>query len=540
MSIGVKRFCRKDSISFDEELFHGLLSIFPDGVVGMFDRGLTLVSIGGELLHDMGLSPRRLEGRRIYELFDGETLKPIVSACEAALSNEQRSFVLPYGSRTFEVTVSPILQGGRVTGCIAAGHDISHHLSQYRSMERRHERSEYTIREYERLLHSTFRAIEDTLLVVDGEYTVVMSNLQRETEVPHEKCYSILAGRATPCPECPLMEVFRTGDHHVSEFFLEEARGYKRVLMHPIYDEGGAAELVVVHQKDITEQKESEKNQRRLTESLEAQVKERTYELEQSIYQLENEISHRKKIEEKRKTLLKNFKLANRELESFSYTISHDLRAPLRNIKGYIAVLREDFMQQLGEKGREYISRIEAGSEKMEGLIEAILTLSRLDRRQIDFDSVDLSELFEKNAKALHDENPEREVHSYIEPGLRVWGDRNLLSILARNLIENAWKYSSRRDVAEIRFGLIRRDNKKIFYLSDNGVGFDMESAKQLFQPFRRLHSDGDFPGLGVGLATVRRIVLRHGGDVWAVGRKDRGATFYFTIFPKSQGEGDG
>ncbi|MFP4491835.1 MAG: sensor histidine kinase, partial [Spirochaetaceae bacterium] len=488
---------------------------------------------------NMNLSPRVLEGRKIYELFEEEHLRPLIPACEAALGNERRSFVLSYENRTLEVTVSPISQWGRVTGCIASGHNISHHLSQYQRLEREHERSEYTLREYERLLSSTFKAIEDTLLVVDGKYTVVMSNIQRETVVPYERCYGILAGRETPCPECQLMDVFRTGEHHVSDFFLEETRKHKRVLMHPIYDEGGATELVVVHQQDITEQRENEKNLRRLTETLESQIDERTYELERTIYQLENEIAQRKKIEEKRKFLLKDLKLANKELESFSYTISHDLRAPLRNIKGYSAVLREDFMQQLGEEGREYVRRIEAGSQKMEGLIEAILTLSRLDRRKINFVSVDLSELFAKSAEGLHEENPEREVQSYIEPGLKVWGDKGLLSILARNLMENAWKYTSHEKAAEIRFGLIRRDKKKIFYLSDNGVGFDMESANQLFQPFRRLHSESEFPGIGVGLATVRRIILRHGGDVWAIGRKDRGATFYFTIFPKSEGEND-
>jgi hypothetical protein len=513
---------------------------FPDGAVGLFDRRLMILSAGGKLLEEVGIDPGELEGLAVAELFDVNTRSMLLPACRNALEGRRRSFVLTFAGRTLEITVAPITEDGEVTGGLATAHDVSRLAAQYRSLEQRHLRSEYALREYERLLYSTFMAIGDTLMVVDGERTVVMSNIagaeySKGTEHSEgSRCYELLMGRDEPCADCPLAQVFRSGEQAIHE--LEEGGRYKRVYTHPIFNDAGEVELVVEHVQDITEQRRTEQRLRVLTDSLEERVRERTRELETSVFQLENEIERRKRAEERRKLIFQELKTANRELESFSYTVSHDLRAPLRSIKGYSRVVLEECASALGAEGREYLRRILSGSERMESLIDAILTLSRIDRRTLSCERVDLSALFHRSAEARRQEWPGREVQSYIEPGLIVYGDAKLLAAVADNLMENAWKYTAKKEYAQIRFGLIRRDGKKIYYLADNGAGFDMDASQNMFLPFRRLHSESEFPGLGVGLATVRRIITRHGGEVWAVGREGRGATFYFTIFPQQSG----
>jgi signal transduction histidine kinase len=521
---------------FNEELFRNLLANFPGGVVGVFNRELELVSVGGGMLWDLGIQPFRLEGRMLQELPDPGTRRILLHHCSRALENTQQRFSITYAGRNLEITATPVQQDGMVTGCLVIAHNVTHHISQYQSLQEQHKNSQYTIREYERLLHSTFQAIEDTLLVVDREHAVVMSNEGDASSSLKATCYGYFMRRDAACPRCPLTRVFEQGEHVTTELEVKKDEIYKHIRIHPIYDENGEVELAVVHIRDISKQKRDEKNLRALTESLEEKVRERTREHERTIYQLENEIELRKKEETKRRQLLRELSTANKELESFSYTVSHDLRAPLRNIKGYSRVLLEDCGTEVNGECGEYLRRIEAGSEKMEQLIDAILTLSRIDRRQMSYEEVNLSTLFRDSLSGLREAEPERRVRVFIETGLTVWGDRRLLALVARNLVENAWKYSSRVEEAEIRFGLIRREGKRIYYLADNGAGFDTALSQQLFQPFRRLHTETEFPGMGVGLATVRRIILRHGGQIWAVGREGRGATFYFTIFPGTGG----
>jgi PAS domain S-box-containing protein len=222
---------------------------------------------------------------------------------------------------------------------------------------------------------------------------------------------------------------------------------------------------------------------------------------------------------------------ANRELESFSYSVSHDLQAPLRVINGFSQVLLERYLEHFDEKGKHYLQRIRANSQRMGELIDDLLQLSRVTRTEIQRTQVNLSEIAQEIATELRARSPERKVEFVISPGLTAHGDSRLLRIVLDNLLNNAWKYTSKRPDAKIEFTSIQQPNKKIAYLvKDNGAGFDMTYAEKLFIAFQRLHSDTEFPGSGIGLATVKRIVQKHGGQVWAEGSVQGGASFYFNV----------
>ncbi len=240
---------------------------------------------------------------------------------------------------------------------------------------------------------------------------------------------------------------------------------------------------------------------------------------------------------------------ANRELEAFSYSVSHDLRAPLRSVAGFSQVLHEDYADKLDAEGRDSLERILAATKKMGQLIDDLLNLSRMSRAEMRREEVKLSGLAGKIAEMLRKTQPERQAEFIIAEGLVAQGDEHLLTVVLENLLGNAWKFTGKNPHAVIEFGAIdcrmqnadcRIPNLKseirnlkseiVYFVKDNGVGFDMSYAGKMFSPFQRLHSVNEFPGTGIGLATVKRIINRHGGDVWIEGETDKGTTVYFTL----------
>ena len=224
------------------------------------------------------------------------------------------------------------------------------------------------------------------------------------------------------------------------------------------------------------------------------------------------------------------FESANRELEAFSYSVSHDLRAPLRAIDGFSQVLLEDYGERLDDDGRRYLERVRLGTQRMGHLIEDLLKLSRLSRGELELGPLDLSAQAERILRDLALRDPGRTVATEVLPGLRATGDARLMTIALENLLGNAWKYTSRTAAARIEVGLRFEEGQPAFFVKDNGAGFDMAYAGKLFSPFQRLHAAPEFEGSGIGLALVQRILNRHGGRVWAEARPDLGATFLFTL----------
>ncbi|MGH9660525.1 MAG: ATP-binding protein, partial [Bryobacteraceae bacterium] len=222
---------------------------------------------------------------------------------------------------------------------------------------------------------------------------------------------------------------------------------------------------------------------------------------------------------------------SNAELESFSYSVSHDLRAPLRGINGFCQALLEDCEPLLDERGRAYLNRVRAATDRMALLIDGMLTLSRVTRSELHATPVDLSALAGRIASDLRRAEPERQVEWVVEPGIVVEGDPLLLELMLENLLRNAFKFTSRKETARIEFGGSPGvDGRQRCFVRDDGAGFDMAYADKLFGAFQRLHGAGEFPGTGIGLATAQRIVRRHGGKIWAEGAVNQGAAFYFEL----------
>jgi signal transduction histidine kinase len=237
-------------------------------------------------------------------------------------------------------------------------------------------------------------------------------------------------------------------------------------------------------------------------------------------------------LEEEVQTRTSELRATNRELEAFTYSVSHDLRSPLRSVDGFSAALLEDCGTQLDSTGLNYINRIRAASQRMGTLIDSLLHLSRVSRQDMRYTTVNLSDMADGIVEELTSNYPEITVNFLRADDLMAYGDNDLLRVLLENLLGNAWKYSSKTKNPTVELGVHDRSGDKVYFVRDNGAGFDMKYVDKLFSPFQRLHSDHEFHGLGIGLATVARIVHRHGGEIWAEAQMDQGATFYFTLAP--------
>ena len=233
---------------------------------------------------------------------------------------------------------------------------------------------------------------------------------------------------------------------------------------------------------------------------------------------------------ETRAELVRDLEHKNRELESFSYAVSHDLRAPLRRIDSFSRAVQESQGDRLDEAGQRFLGRVREASQHMAQLIDDVLYLSRVTRADLREQEVDLSGIAELILTRLQESEPDRKVELRVRPGVIVTGDGQLLKIGLTNLVENAWKFTSKQLESRVEFGMTQVAGEATYFVRDNGAGFDMTYADRLFGPFQRLHPQDEFPGNGIGLATVQRIIHRHGGRVWAEGLVGQGATFYFTL----------
>ncbi|CAA7613799.1 ATP-binding protein [Magnetospirillum sp. SS-4] len=256
-------------------------------------------------------------------------------------------------------------------------------------------------------------------------------------------------------------------------------------------------------EEDIAARRKAEEEVIRLNEELEQRVRQRTAALEAS----------------------------NKELDSFTYSVSHDLRAPLRRIEGFGQILNAEYSGKMDDRFRHYLERIRAGAHDMAEMIDSFLKLSRSTRSELTIEPLDLSEMAAKVVERLREKEPQRSVSVTIAPGMTVNGDRRLLDSVLENLLGNAWKYSRHNKAAAISFSVERNDGADVFVVRDNGAGFDMNYLDRLFMPFCRLHRSEEFEGTGIGLATALRILARHGGRVWAEGALGKGATFRFTLW---------
>ncbi len=289
--------------------------------------------------------------------------------------------------------------------------------------------------------------------------------------------------------------------------------------------------------QNITEQVVNSDKMIDYSKNLESLVLQRTHELEDKAATLEKSqqalsflLEDVNDIRTELERANRRYEQTNKELESFSYSVSHDLRAPLRGIDGFSQILMEDYSDKLDREGLQVLNRIRNASKRMSRLIDDLLSLSRITRQSLHKVEVDLSKLTAKVFEHLTSQKDNSEVQINIREGMTVWADEALLQIALTNLLENAIKFTGKVKKPEIEVGVIRKKGKNTFFIRDNGAGFDMKFANKLFNPFQRLHSDVDYPGTGIGLATVQRVIHRHGGKVWAESKIAQGTTIFFIL----------
>lgn len=364
----------------------------------------------------------------------------------------------------------------------------------------------------ENLFHSLYEHMRDGMvvheLVVDASgrpvnYRLLDINPAAEAilQMPRDAVIGKLATDVYGVDDPPYLEEFTavttTGQSARMEvYFAPMSRWFSISAFSP------GPNLFATVFADVTEQKKIEQEILLLNEALAKRVKRRTEQVEAT----------------------------NEELESFAHSVTHDLRAPLRAVAGFARILEEDHAEQLDSEGRAYVRRICRAAERMSALLDSLRTLFRVSKSVMDCGPVNLSRLATRLANELQAQDPRAGVDVSIASDLTVYGDAHLMEVALRNLLHNAWKFTRTTPSAHIEFGRSVDGENAVFFVRDNGVGFDMEYVHRLFTPFQRLHSPEQFEGTGVGLAAVQRIVHRHGGRIWAEGKIDGGAIFYFTI----------
>jgi PAS domain S-box-containing protein len=400
------------------------------------------------------------------------------------------SFLVEYWSH-------PIIHDGKLTGAVVTFLDVTERKKLQASLARS-----------ENYLSSVFNQAGDAIYIVDIRSRIVDCN-QRACESLGYSRYELL--------QLSLDDIDnQDAQENAAELFnrmaprqvitIEKVHRRKNGTTYPVEIriailETDDQKMLMGFARDISERKLAEEAIRALNLSLEQRVAQRTTQLEKS----------------------------NRELESFCYTVSHDLRAPLRHISSYATIMREDYFDRLDEDGQDLLQRIRSASNHMGELIDDILSLSRVSRADMTISEVNLSELAANAVAMFRESDPQRQVTVSIEDNLMAQGDATLLQLVMQNLIGNAWKYSSINPDAVIEMSRDTSEGKQAFCIRDNGIGFDMAYHDKMFKPFERLHG-AEFEGTGIGLATVQRILERHGGEIWAKGEKGKGARFYFTL----------
>jgi PAS domain S-box-containing protein len=344
----------------------------------------------------------------------------------------------------------------------------------------------------------TFDSVPDMIAILDSRHRIMRVNraMAEQLGLKAEQCvglpcYKYVHGLSAPPAFCPHLQTLKDGCQHIVEVYEKSLGGDLLVSTTPILNELGEITASVHVARNISRIKQAEKALQRSNAEL---------------------------------------AMANKELEAFSAAVSHDLRAPLRAIEGFTAAITEDCAASLDQTAKDHFNRVISASRRMSQLIDAMLNMARLTRGELRERTVNLSDLAEVAAYELGKKYPARRVDCIIAKGVTAQGDIDMLRVVIENLMDNAWKFTGMHTSAKIEFGSMQKEGKDVYFVRDDSAGFNMDYAGKLFMPFRRLHSDSEFHGLGIGLAIVQKIINKHGGKIWAQSAPEKGAAFYFTL----------
>jgi PAS domain S-box-containing protein len=470
-----------------------------------------------QLLPNLSATPRKC-----YEVVHGTTCPPDYCPMKKTLATGQThssEFFEPKLNKYLFVRTDPVRdENGRTTRIVHVVEDITERKEAERTIAR---------------LAAIVQSSDDAIIGKDLDGTIRSWNAGARRIYGYDEEDVKGKSIATLCPP-ELQDDWREVVASVGQGELIQGRETIRMrkdgtrffvsmTVSPIRDADGAIVGISTIARDISERKRAEQERARLLQ-LEQEARRELQLKNAEVEQLNAELEERVRM---RTTELET---SNKELEAFSYSVSHDLRAPLRSIDGFSHILLDEYQDKLDDEGKDFLARVRTASQQMGILIDALLQLSRVSRSEMKRDEVNLSEIVNSIAADLRKNAPERQVEFRIAQGAIERGDARLLDVAMRNLLENAWKFTSKRPLTVIEFGTVQNDGRRAYFVRDNGAGFDMAYGDKLFGAFQRLHSVAEFEGSGIGLATVQRILRRHGGRIWAEGAPDQGATFYFTL----------
>jgi PAS domain S-box-containing protein len=487
LRVGEERF----RLLVDSVRDYAILMLDPTGLVASWNRGAQQIK---------GYTPEEIVGQHFSRFYPPEAVAAgmhsaaLRTAVETGRFEEENWRLRKDGSRFWaDVVITPIRDGrGTLLGFAKVTRDLT---------ER--QRAEEALRASEERFRTLAATANDAILSADSRGDITYFNPGAE------RIFGYAVDAVTGKPLTLLMpERFR--DAHRAGMARYLATGEARVV-------GKTVELVG-RKRDGTEF------------PLELSLASWKRGSETAFTAIIRDITERKAAEETLRRYAAQLESANAELDAFAYSVSHDLRAPLRSLDGFSQALLEDYRDRLDAQGTDYLQRVRSASQRMAQLIDDLLNLSHVTRTQMEVGPVDLSTMAHGVTAELRKRDPSRQVEFAIAPALVVQADRGLMGVVIENLLGNAWKFTGKRDAAHIELGVTRHNGSPAYFVRDDGAGFDMTYADKLFGAFQRLHGTADFAGTGIGLATVQRIIHRHGGRVWAEAAPERGATFYFTL----------
>jgi len=528
VAVAMARIRTENALRESEQRYRQIIHYAPTSICEVdFTQG-HFIEVNDEMCQILGYTRQELLATSIFSILDDEDAVRFTSWVQRSHSEERPARVVEYRVRTKEgrliwalMTATFRWSAGRIVGATVVAHDITEQKQTEESLRKLNAELEARVAEQTVEIRQTCDLAEEErqrfynvlemlpayVILLTPNYQVPFANRtfrERFGQAPGERCYEHLFGRTEPCEICETYTVLKTGKSHQWQWKGPDGRIYD-VFDYPFTDSNGAT-LILEMGIDVTDTKQAEAALKEVNETLEERVAKRTAELEE----------------------------ANKELDSFIYSVSHDLRAPLRAIDGYSRMILRQQGNKFDENTKDRFNVIRDNVKLMDDLINDLLAFSRLGRESLSMSRLNLKALSRDVWKELKTINPDRSMDLKIDSVPPAMGDHSLIRQVLINLFSNAVKFSRVRKATIIEMGGQGAEGENIYYIRDNGVGFDMQYHDKLFGVFQRLHSAADYEGTGVGLAIVQRIILRHGGRVWAEGEEGKGATFYFTL-PTSQ-----